>query len=100
MGDDVTDNSTGNSLSFPENYYLGGDDAVYEFVGSGSPVEMTQQLHHLTLVSLFEGNPNEGDCFSSFSSNVFSWWICYCSNNSHTNYFVVVDSCMYGVMTL
>ena len=43
-------NSTGNSLSYPDNYYLGGDDAVYEFVGSGNPVEMT-----LTATSSYTG---------------------------------------------
>ena len=78
MGDDVTNASTGFALSYPDYYYLGGEDAVYEFVGSGNPVEITLTASEAyTGFLVFNGKSKRWWYRCIFSSNFFPWRFCF-----------------------
>ena len=94
MGNDVTNASTGFTLSYPESYYLGGEDAVYEFVGSGNPVDIVLTASEIyTGFIVFNGNPNEGGTVVSLMvEHLLQVLQVHVETTAGANYFVVVDS--------
>ena len=87
-GNDV--NST--TLGYTE-YYAGGEDAVFDFVGTGTAVDITLTASETyTGFLVFEGNPNEGGAMVFDGGTSGAGASGTVETTDGTTYYVVVDS--------